>query len=100
MNSLVLREGGALNERFPAVLTHVGLLPRVDLLMHRKVSRVPERFATFTAPAHLAPLANPRKCDLLSTPAEGSPTATALPGIFSFLLMSFHTWIRHHLFNP
>lgn len=87
----MLCEGGALDEGFPAVLTHVGLLSCVDFFMYREVSWVPERFATRAASAHLAPLMNFCERNLLGAPAE-EPTTTTFPGFVTFvaLLMNFY----------
>ena len=101
MNSLMLSEGGALNEGFPTVLTHIGLLSCVDFFVYGEVSWVAESFTTCTASASLAPLMNPRKCNLLGAPAN-DPTTTAFPGFvpFAALLMDFFMGIMRHLFNP
>lgn len=102
VDSLMLCEGGALNERLPTVLTHVGLLSCVDFFMYREISWVPERFATFTASANLASLVNSCERNLLSAAAEGSPTTTVFSGFFPSvaLLMDFYTWTTRHLLNP
>lgn len=98
VDSLMLCEGGALNKCLPAVLTHVRLLSCVDFFMYREISWVPERFATFAASADLAPFVDSCECDLLSAPAEGSPTTTVFSGFFPFavLLMNFTC----HFLNP
>lgn len=102
VDSLMLCEGGALNECLSAVLTYVGFLSCVDFFMYREVSWVPERFATFTASANLAPFVNSCECNLLSAPAAGSPTTTVFSGFFPVvaLLMNFYTWPTCHLLNP
>lgn len=102
VDSLMLCEGGALNKCLPTVLTHIWLLSCVDFFMYREVSWVPESFATFAASADLAPFVDSCECDLLSTPAEGSPTTTIFSGFFPFvaLLMNFYTWTTCHLLNP
>jgi len=101
VDSLMLCEGGALNECLPAVLTHVRLLSRVDFFMDREVPWVSESFAAFAASANLAPFVDSRECDLRSAPAEGSPTTTVFSGFFPFvaLLMNFYTWTARHLLN-
>lgn len=78
MHPLVLREGRALHEGFPTVLTDIRLLSRVDFFMYRKVPWISEQLPTYTASANLAPTMDFYKHDLWSPLADGFLSTVAL----------------------